>query len=92
MIILLMQYDFTINIILLPFAFVNYRTTKKQASHTGLPALLKSNKALLILALSCSLRLLLALYAGLLVAFSLAELCQGPRASDLTLEATECAV
>ena len=47
---------------------------------------------LLILALSCSLRLLLALYAGLFVAFSLAELCQGPRACDLTLKATECAV
>ena len=44
---------------------------------------------LLILSLSCSLRLLLTLYAGLFVVLSLTKLGKDSRTSTLTLKATD---
>lgn len=46
-------------------------------------------KALFILALSCSFRLLFTLYAGLFIVFSLAELCEHTGTSALLFEATK---
>ena len=47
---------------------------------------------LLILSLSCSLRLLLTLYAGLLIMLSLTKLGKNTRLLALSLETTKCAV
>ncbi len=47
---------------------------------------------LLIFALSCSLRLLLALYAGLLIMLSLTELGKNTGLNALSLKTTKCAV
>ena len=52
----------------------------------------KDKYLLLILSLACSLRLLLALYAGLFIVLSLTKLGEDSRTSTLTLKTTECAV
>ena len=49
-------------------------------------------RKLLILALSSCLRLLLALYAGLLIMLSLTKLCKSSVLSDLSLETTKRAI
>lgn len=49
-------------------------------------------KKLLVLALSGCFGFLLSLYAGLLIAFSLAKLCLDSGALALSLETTKCAV
>ena len=52
----------------------------------------KANIKLLILALSCSLRLLLALYAGLFIMLSLTELGKNARLYALSLKTTKRAI
>ena len=51
-----------------------------------------NNIKLFVLALSCCFRLLLALYARLLIVLSLAKLSEDAGTGGNTLKATECAV
>ena len=53
---------------------------------------LYDQEKLFILSLSCSLRLLLTLYAGLFVVLSLTKLSENARTSGCALKATKCTI
>ena len=71
-----------------PFNDIKFKSGQLVAVRSKI---VKSYK-LFVLSLACSLRLLLALYAGLFVVLSLTKLGKDTRTSTLTLKTTECAV